>query len=144
MNRAWTCDPPLLLLRGQDWCAPSSGHALQPVLQGPTLPTQGQVPPDLLGCSARYRRDSTSEDSGMNMDKGWTDMGEARCPGGNHANVSGQVCCDTCWRRVPARLPGESEPWRTALHNARAIRAWGRIEDILVPVRDWLTDHQDV
>jgi hypothetical protein len=62
--------------------------------------------------------------------------GEERCPGGTHRKATGDLCCDACWERLPAKIDGR--PWKRARIAARKRRGWHEVERINERVRRWL------
>jgi hypothetical protein len=64
---------------------------------------------------------------------------QAVCPGGKHPNDAGQLCCDTCWDRIPRHLPDQPR-WRSRLRYARRRGgwSWGEVEKIHKAMLEWL------
>lgn len=65
------------------------------------------------------------------------------CPGGCGTEISDLIlCCDQCWARIPARVPGFDRPWRTARRMARWYRNYdGTFERATDAARAWLLAH---
>jgi hypothetical protein len=67
------------------------------------------------------------------------------CPGGDHPGVFGELCCDPCWERLPARLPdphtGAVRAWRRSIVQARMRKDWRYIERMHGTILAWLREH---
>ncbi|GEL47795.1 hypothetical protein CHO01_29110 [Cellulomonas hominis] len=67
--------------------------------------------------------------------------GQARtCPGCGQDKRGEDLCCDSCWARIPTSLP-YAPHWRTRVHNARREGNWTRLEAALDAAHAWLIAH---
>jgi len=73
------------------------------------------------------------------------------CPGGAHPKDGrGDMCCDACWKRIPARLPdvdGSMRPWRARRNRIKRQARWASSVDDRWwehnnrTIRAWLLEH---
>lgn len=68
-------------------------------------------------------------------------MANKPCPGCDTPIEEGLLCCDPCWARIPTRVPGFTQPWRSSRIKSRPLRDWGRFEQATEAALAWLVAH---